>query len=97
MAQRRRPRGSSAAAGAVPRERWAFPEGHRPDQRPEWHERYGDRAQQLVIIGQKIDEAAMRARLDACLLDPRLAEADSGAWAKLTNPFPPLRMGESAE
>jgi len=75
---------------AVPRQHWTQPAGHRPDEKPDWHERYGDRAQQLVFIGQKIDEAAIRARLDACLLDERLAAAESSAWAKLRNPFPTL-------
>jgi len=78
---------------AVPRDRWDHPEGQRPDQRPSWHPRYGDRAQQLVFIGQKLDEASMRARLDACLLDEHLAAADSKDWARLPNPFPQLQMG----
>lgn len=79
---------------AVPRERWAFPEGARPDEQPNWHPRFGDRAQQLVFIGQELDEAAMRAQLDACLLDERLAAADSIAWTSLTNPFPELEMAD---
>ena len=36
---------------------------------------------------QRMDEASMRARLDACLLDQQLAAADSKAWSKLPNPF----------
>ena len=81
---------------AVPREHWEHPEGQRPDQRPDWHPRFGDRAQQLVFIGQQMHEAAMRARLDACLLDERLAAADSNAWAEFRNPFPELLMDEEA-
>lgn len=76
---------------AVPRDRWTHPEGHRPDQQPSWHPRFGDRQQQLVFIGQNIDEAAMRKRLNACLLDKRLATADSTAWVGLRNPFPQLQ------
>lgn len=81
---------------AVPRNRWQHPEGERPDQQPNWHPRYGDRSQQLVFIGQQMDEAVMRARLDACLLDPTLAAADSKAWAGLYNPFRSAEMSESA-
>ena len=66
--------------------------GERPDQQPDWHPRFGDRAQQLVFIGQGMDEATMRARLDACLLDEALAAANSKDWAKLPNPFPELEM-----
>ena len=79
---------------AVPREHWGHPEGQRPDQRPSWHPRFGDRVQQLVFIGQQMHETAMRARLDACLLDEHLASADSETWAELRNPFPELRMAE---
>ena len=43
-----------------------------------------------------MDEAGMRARLDACLLDEGLASADSRAWAELQNPFPELHMAEES-
>ena len=79
---------------AVPREDWGHPEGQRPDDQPGWHPRFGDRMQQLVFIGQHVDEATMRARLDGCLLEERLATADIDAWTKLPNPFPELGMAE---
>ena len=79
---------------ALPREHWDHPEGERPDQQPGWHPRYGDRHQALVFIGQQMDEAALRARLDACLLDDALASRDSQDWAELPNPFPELEMVE---
>ncbi|MEM9553645.1 MAG: zinc metallochaperone GTPase ZigA [Acidobacteriota bacterium] len=79
---------------ALPRKHWEHPEGLRPDQQPGWHPRFGDRNQQLVFIGQSIDEAAMRARLDACLLDEHLAAQNSQSWSKLENPFPELRATE---
>ena len=82
---------------AVPREHWGHPEGQRPDQQPGWHPRFGDRTQQIVFIGQQISEAALRARLDACLLDERLADADSKAWAALPNPFPELELDSDEE
>jgi len=73
---------------AVPREEWEQPDGQRPDQAPDWHPRFGDRTQSLVFIGQEMDEAATRARLDACLLDEVLANGDEAAWSELPNPFP---------
>ncbi len=81
---------------AVPRSRWGHPEGQRPDQQPNWHPRFGDRGQQLVFIGQQMDETAMRARLDACLLDKQLASADSKTWASFRNPFPELQMASES-
>lgn len=77
---------------AVPREAWDAPPGEGPDALPTWHPRFGDRAQQLVFIGQGLDEAAIRAKLDACLLDRALADDDSEAWAALPNPFPALEL-----
>ena len=53
-------------------------------------------SERLVFIGQQMHEATMRARLDACLLDERLAAADSKAWAEFRNPFPELLMDEEA-
>lgn len=81
---------------AVPRKYWEDLEDPRPDLKPEWHARFGDRMQQLVFIGQKMDTSAMRERLDACLLDDRLVSASSENWSKLPNPFPPLRMAKAS-
>ncbi len=82
---------------AMPKEQWPHPPGHRPDEQPKWDARYGDRVQELVFIGQRMDEADLRARLDACLLDDELAAAGDAAWSELANPFPKLRLaGEAA-
>lgn len=81
---------------AMPRDRWEHPEGQRPDQLPSWDQRFGDRAQKLVFIGQNVDEADLRARLDACLLDEELAGAGHERWAELSNPFPSLQVGAQA-
>ena len=81
---------------AMPRDRWEHPEGQRPDQLPSWDQRFGDRAQKLVFIGQNVDEADLRARLDACLLDEELAGAGHERWAELPNPFPSLQVGAEA-
>lgn len=81
---------------ALPREHWTFEEGQRPDQRPGWHPRFGDRVQELVFIGQGLDEHAMRARLDACLLDQRLARQSIGTWVGLANPLPELPVAQAS-
>ena len=79
---------------SIPREHWNHPEGYRPDEQPTWHPRFGDRTQQLVFIGQELDEPMLRARLDACLLDEELANASSEKWAALPNPLPILEIVE---
>ncbi|OUU21923.1 MAG: hypothetical protein CBC13_08400 [Planctomycetia bacterium TMED53] len=77
---------------AIPPEHWPHEEGHRPDQREGWHERYGDRTQQLVFIGQNLDEEKIRSALDECLLDEETRDQNSKAWQNLTNPFPELKL-----
>jgi G3E family GTPase len=81
---------------AVPREHWGHPDGERPDQKTDWDPRFGDRLQQVVFIGQGLDEPMLRKRLDDCLLEPSLAMADSSTWAELENPFPELQIEEDA-
>ncbi len=62
--------------------------GHQPDVM----HRVVDLLQEAVRRG----DPAMCARLDACLLDERLASADSKAGVQLRNPFPELRMAEES-
>lgn len=69
-----------------------WPPKERPPEIPaaRWSDRYGDRIQELVFIGIGMDEAAMRKRLDQCLLEPMLAASGPRSWALLDDPFPPL-------
>ena len=48
---------------------------------------YGDRRQELVIIGQHLDQAGLTAQFDACLLTDAEMAAGPGGWAGLTDPF----------
>jgi hypothetical protein len=53
-----------------------------------WDDKFGDCRQELVIIGMDMDEAALRARFDACLLtDEEMALGPNG-WEALADPFP---------
>jgi len=72
---------------AIPKERW-------PQDNPSfeallnqhWDETWGDRRQELVFIGIGMDEAALRRRLDACLVPE--VRFQPKIWAKLPDPFP---------
>ncbi|KAF1711313.1 hypothetical protein CSC70_05215 [Pseudoxanthomonas kalamensis DSM 18571] len=53
-----------------------------------WHPLWGDRRQELAIIGVGLDEARTRAELEACLLtDEEMALGPDG-WLGLPDPFP---------
>ncbi|MEO0481532.1 MAG: GTP-binding protein [Planctomycetota bacterium] len=75
---------------AAPREHWDFEDGGRPDQQPTWDSVFGDRMQQLVFIGQGLDEASMRSKLDACLVETD--EVPTIAGREVENPFPELDL-----
>ncbi len=55
-----------------------------------WHPVFGDRRQELVFIGLDFDEAAIRDRLEACLIET--GELAPGAWQTLPDPFPKWEM-----
>ena len=52
-----------------------------------WKKPYGDRRQEIVIIGQSLDQAALTARLDACLLTDTEMELGPERWRRLPDPF----------
>ena len=52
-----------------------------------WHHRWGDRLNELVFIGQDVDESGTRAHLEACLLRPD-EFIDVGKPGAFADPFP---------
>jgi G3E family GTPase len=64
------------------------PEERSGESSDQWEEPWGDRRQELVFIGIEMDEAALRARLDAALLVPDELARGADAWATLDDPFP---------
>lgn len=63
-----------------------------------WHPVWGDRCQELVWIGIDMDEAAIRAMLDGCLLtDAEMALGPEGWLDQLEDPLPPWVEGDEEE
>ncbi len=82
---------------AVPRERWPDHDAARAYMARNWVEPWGDRRQELVFIGSGMDEGAIRAALDACLIgDPERAAFAPEDWAGLPDPFPQWGVREAA-
>ena len=51
-----------------------------------WHPEFGDRHQNLSIVGTEVDEEELRGRFEACLLtDEEVAAPDQ--WASMPDPF----------
>lgn len=73
---------------------WASPnDGRAPPEvmenlRGVWDDAYGDRRQELVFIGIRMNVTDMRARLDACLLSGEEIAQGAEAWAGMPDPVP---------
>jgi hypothetical protein len=69
-------------------DRWPQDEEGLAAIRARWDDAVGDAQQELVLIGIDMDEAALRARLDACLLNDAEYASRPAAWTQLPDPFP---------
>ena len=75
---------------AVPREYWPQDEDEIFRVRSNWKEPYGDRRQELVLIGnaEKMNEASLCASFEACLLTEEEMESGEVFWSTFEDPFP---------
>ena len=73
---------------AVPRANWPTDEEYLESIDKVWVEPFGDMRQELVFIGQDLDEPTMRRALDDCLLTEDELLRGKQYWATLTDPFP---------
>ncbi|MDC7698179.1 zinc metallochaperone GTPase ZigA [Vogesella indigofera] len=74
---------------AVDREDWPDDAESRALIASRWQEPWGDRQQELVLIGIDMDVAALTAAFDACLLSDAELAAGAQSWAGLADPFEP--------
>jgi G3E family GTPase len=72
--------------GSIPKNHWPDDDRFERFVLQHWDPVWGDRRQELVFIGIGIDEAWIRARLDACLLPVKQFTPEM--WIGLRDPFP---------
>lgn len=77
---------------SVPKNQWPHDNQFEDFVAHNWDRIWGDRRQELVFIGIDMDEARLRAALDACLVDADGYTPES--WQTLPDPFP--EWGEHA-
>ncbi|MBU3018660.1 zinc metallochaperone GTPase ZigA [Paraglaciecola agarilytica] len=73
---------------AVPKAQWPTDEEYLESIYALWEEPFGDMRQELVFIGQNLDEPAIRAALDECLLADEALLKGKAHWKTLPDPFP---------
>lgn len=72
---------------ATPRKEWPADEEALNYIEENWEEPFGDMRQELVFIGQSLDQQTLCAQLDACLLNDDELYAGKAHWLTLENPF----------
>ncbi len=73
---------------AVPEHNWPTDEESISTIKTHWVEPFGDMRQELVFIGQGLDQQAMTTALDECLLSEDELLRGKSYWATLSDPFP---------
>ncbi|HBU40465.1 MAG TPA: hypothetical protein DEB59_08385 [Acidimicrobiaceae bacterium] len=74
---------------ATPEDEWELEtDEERAELEARWDPLLGDRQTEIVFIGIDMDEAAIRSRLDACVLTGREFEKGPEKWLKFQDPLP---------
>jgi len=79
---------------AIPQEEWPEDEDFHREILQISEPLYGDRRQELVVIGHELDESSFRERIDKCLLTDEEFEAGPEVWADYEDPFPQWSIEE---
>ncbi|WP_291268416.1 zinc metallochaperone GTPase ZigA [Gemmatimonas sp.] len=73
---------------ASPADSWEVDDEERAIIEGHWDPEVGDRRQEIAIIGQRLDQPALTAMLDACLVTPEEFAAGPALWSAFHDPFP---------
>lgn len=73
---------------AVPKKNWPSDKEYLASIKKQWVEPFGDMRQELVFIGQNLNEGSMIEALDSCLLSEEEVLQGKAYWKTLSDPFP---------
>ncbi len=77
---------------AAPMEEWPEDEESREEIRSKFVGEYGDRHQELVFIGQGLDQMRIESILDACLVTGSEYAEGPDAWGDFDDPLPAIEL-----
>ena len=82
---------------ALDHDRWPWDDRRMLDRlKGLWKEPYGDRRQEIVLIGRNLDEDRIRKLLDDALLTDDEFQAGPRAWTELPDPLPSWQVPNAA-
>ena len=73
---------------SLPESDWPQDNETREQIMAKWVEPFGDMRQELVFIGQHLNQAEIIRRLDACLLSEEQMAEGIENWMEMADPFP---------
>lgn len=73
---------------AIDKSQWPDDEDYLKSIAEQWEEPFGDMRQELVFIGQDLDEQAITSALNDCLLEDEMMVQGKAVWQMLDDPFP---------
>ena len=73
---------------SVPKQDWPSDAESLASIKNNWEDPFGDMRQELVFIGQKLDQDSMINALNECLLSDEDLRKGEGYWVTLSDPFP---------
>jgi len=81
---------------AVPREQWPIDEEIEREIHKNWQEPFGDRRQEIVLIGCDMDREKLTQLFNKCLLTETEMQLGQKGWNRFSDPFAPWKTIEES-
>ena len=73
---------------SLPESEWDLTSEEKDEVKRHWDPKWGDRGQEIVIIGQNLDHTSAKKNLELCLLNDYELQQGEASWQMLVDPFP---------